>query len=83
MFTEKKQERILKFRQAILDRHAELGLQVPDDLSPDEIPEGPLHIKGFFGTPERPILVPTDEDNRIVGCQGKLLQSPIFMFFRC
>lgn len=60
----------MRFRQAIIDRLNEKNIPIPIDLSPDEIPEGPLHLKGYFGTPERPMLVPSEFEDRIVGCQG-------------
>ncbi|XP_049851702.1 uncharacterized protein LOC126326584 [Schistocerca gregaria] len=67
---EKSEARLGRFRQAILDTHAELNLEHEEDLLPNEFPQGPLTIKGAFGTPEAPVLIPSIENERIVGCQG-------------
>ena len=38
-----------------------------DDMT---FPEGPGIIRGAFGTPERPALVPSHNEMRAVGCVG-------------
>lgn len=63
-------DRLTRFRQAILDAHEQQGIEYEHDLGPNEFPAGPLTLKGAFGTPDQPMLVPSFEQERLVGCQG-------------
>jgi hypothetical protein len=63
-------DRLLRFRQAILDAHDAAGIEYEHDLAPNEFPSGPLTLKGTFGTPDEPMLVPSMEQERLIGCQG-------------
>lgn len=63
-------DRLKRFRQAILDTMDAAGVEWEHDLGPNEFPQGPLTLKGSFGTPDKPMLVPSFENERLVGCQG-------------
>ena len=63
-------DRLQRFRKAILDAHETHGLEYEQNLGPNEFPAGPLTLKGSFGTPDQPMLVPSFEQERLVGCQG-------------
>ena len=71
-------DRLKRFRQAILDAHEKAGAEYEHDLGANEFPSGPLTLKGSFGTPDQPMLVPSFEQERLVGCQGtkRFLASP-------
>lgn len=69
----------MRFRQAILDAHESAGIEYEHDLGPNEFPTGPLTLKGSFGTPDQPILVPSFEDERLVGCQGTFFELSSFL----
>jgi hypothetical protein len=59
----------MKFRSAVIAHleHHGVEFEVDDDLT---FPEGPATIKGAFGTPQRPALIPSHNNMRAVGCTG-------------